>query len=98
MVKFYTPGGIGTVRSDPAPVIEYLIAEQKKTKDAHPFPALDTMQIGVIEYLPLEDVSPEIPDSDQPMEVDVKESSGLDLVQRPANLLISPLPQEVEKY
>ena len=34
MVRFYTPGGIGTVHSDPTPVIEYLIEERKREKNA----------------------------------------------------------------
>ena len=58
-----------------------MIAEQKKTKDAHPFPAPDTMQIGVITGPPSDDICSEVPNSDQPMEVNVKESISIDLVQ-----------------
>ena len=48
MVRFYTPGGVSTVHSDPALVIEYLIEEQKRAKDVRQLPTPDTMQIGVI--------------------------------------------------
>ena len=43
MIRFYTSSRIGTVHSDPAPVIEYLIEEQRRTKDVQPSSTPDSM-------------------------------------------------------
>ena len=98
MVRFHTPGRIGTVHSDPAPIIESLIEEQKRAKDIHPFPAPNNMHIDVITGFPADDICTEVPDSDQPMEVDAEKSPGSDPVKNQEDLATSPLSQKVEKY
>ena len=79
MVRFYTPGGIGTVHSDPTPIIEYLMEERKREKSALQDPAPDTIQIGMITDLSLEDVSSEVQNTEHTTEVSNQRQEQLNL-------------------